>query len=180
MSMSSVAGMTIGLALLAVLVIGLLTYMSALVRKAYELKVELNAVLDRRLAEIEEEAAGRSKKIRREVLDDVAKLKDQLARDVDRLTAEAAAGTAETIAELRRDGEAARVAQAQAIDDLRRRQLELQRALEAVGRDFARMSAAAQPTAPAAPRPVRTHPVPLPPEMDDDAPPTDLRAFPGG
>lgn len=180
MSMSSVAGMTIGLALLAVLVIGLLTYMSALVRKAYELKVELNAVLDRRLAEIEEEAAGRSKKIRREVLDDVAKLKDQVARDAERLSAEAAAGAVAQIADLRRDREAARLAQAQAIDDLRRRQMDLQRALEAVGRDLARMSAAAQPAVPVPPRPARSHPAPLPPEMDDDAPPTDLRAFPGG
>ncbi len=186
MSMSSVAGMTIALALLAVLVIGLLSYMSALVRKAYELKVEVNALIDHRLKEVEEHMLGRGRQMRRDLQEELGKVRDTMAREAEAHRQDITAATAGQVSALRSDTEAMRVALLQALEDTTRRQQELQRALESLQRDVARLHApqrsaltpSAPQTAPTASQPQRPPPHPLPPEMEDDSPPLDLRAIP--
>lgn len=190
MSMSSVAGMTIALALLAVLVIGLLSYMSSLVRKAYELKVEVNALIDHRLKEVEEHMLGRGRQMRRDLQEELGKIRDGMAREAESHRQDVTAAATAQVAALRSDTEAMRAALVQALEDAGRRQRELQRTVEALQRDLVRLSAAAAVPRPApgtvaaavaAPAtPQRPPPHPLPPEMEDDSPPLDLRAIPGG
>lgn len=142
MSTPSIAAVAIGLALFAVLVIGLLTYLSGLMRKAYELKVELDTKLDLRLAQIEDDVAARAKRLRKEVQEDVAKMRDGVLREAEQRGAAFAAEALDQVAVLREQADAGRAADAQAVEDLRRRHQELQRALEALRRDLVRLGAA--------------------------------------
>lgn len=81
MNYLSIAGLTFGIALVAVLFIGLLSYVSQLVRNAYQLKVEIRADMENGLKKIEDELGKKSKWMRSELGDDVSKIRQSIEQD---------------------------------------------------------------------------------------------------
>lgn len=140
MSAGSITGMTIIVALLGVLVVGLLTYMSSLVRRAYELKVELHGEIDRGLRQIESDIEMRSRKMRQDVHDDMGKLKEALKQGVEQRHQETLATLDGTLAAYRDQQDKALGDHARVIEDLRRRQKALQRDLETVALELGRLT----------------------------------------
>lgn len=140
MSAGSITAVTIIVGLLGVLVIGLLSYMSSLVRRAYELKVELRSELERGLAQMEGDIDMRSKKMRQDVQDDVTKLKNALRQDVEQRHAETLRTVNETVAAFREQQERTLADHVRAIEDLRRRHKALLHDVELVNTDVATLT----------------------------------------
>jgi small-conductance mechanosensitive channel len=127
MDVGSITGMTVIVALLGVLVVGLLSYMSSLVRRAYELKVELHNEIDRGLKRIEEDLDVKNRRLKREAQDDIAKSKDAIRQENDRRQEETVALLDGTLDAFREQIQAAHGDQNRAIEDLRARHATLKR-----------------------------------------------------
>ncbi len=84
MSYATITGITIAIAVVVVIGIGLLSYMSSLIKSAYQIKVEMRSDLENGLKKIEEELRQKSKWMRSEVGEDVVKMKDAIERENDR------------------------------------------------------------------------------------------------
>lgn len=81
MNYVSITGITLGIAVVAVLAIGLLSYMSQLVKNAYQIKVEIRSDMEDGLRKIEEEVGKKTKWMRSEVGEDVAKMRQGIEQD---------------------------------------------------------------------------------------------------
>lgn len=138
MDVGSVTGMTVIVALLGVLVVGLLTYMSALVRRAYELKVELHNEIERGLKRIEEDLEAKNRRLRREVQDDIGKSKDAIRQDNDRRYEETIGLLDGTLDAFREQLQTSTAEQNKAIEDLRARHATLKREMTHVNAALAR------------------------------------------
>lgn len=84
MNVIVIIGVTVGAALIIVLVIGLLSYMSSLVKSAYEIKVEIRSDMEAGLKKAEEDLTKKSKWMRQELGEDVGKMKAALEQDAER------------------------------------------------------------------------------------------------
>lgn len=122
MNAGSVTGMTVVIALLGVLVVGLLTYMSALVRRAYELRVELHNEIERGLRRIEDDLDAKSRRLKREVQEDIGKSKDAIRQDNDRRYEETINQLYGALDAYREQLQTATVEQDKAVEELRARQ----------------------------------------------------------
>lgn len=80
---------TIGVGTLVVAGIGLVMYMAALVKNAYELKVEMQAEMAESLRRIEEDVDKKAKWVKRDLVDEIQKSKDALTADISRRLQEA-------------------------------------------------------------------------------------------
>lgn len=152
MAAESLTGFTVIIALLGVLVVGLLTYMSSLVRRAYELKVELHNEIERGLRRIEEDLDTKNRRLRREVQDDIAKSKDAIIQDNERRHDETVGIVDGTVAVLREQVESINEEQTLAIEDLRARHAALKREIAHVSAALHRRVVAPPPST-AAPSP---------------------------
>lgn len=74
----------------AILVVGggLMVYMGNLVRSAYEIKVQINADVDERLNKMSEDLDKKSRWIKRDLLEEIGKIKEALQTDNARKIAE--------------------------------------------------------------------------------------------
>lgn len=82
MNYASIMGVTIAIAVIAVLGIALLSYLSSLVKSAYQIKVEMRADLDSGLKSLEDEMRKKSRWMRTEVGEDVAKMKQAMEQEI--------------------------------------------------------------------------------------------------
>lgn len=73
--------LTIGIAMMVLLLGSLLVYMSQLVRNAYQIKIELQAELDTGLSRIDNEAEKKLKWLKRDVFDEVEKVRANLGAE---------------------------------------------------------------------------------------------------
>lgn len=81
MNYVSITGITLGVAVVAVLVIGLLSYLSQLVKNAYQIKVEIRSDMENGLKKIEDDLAKKAKWMRSEVGEDITKIKQAIEQD---------------------------------------------------------------------------------------------------
>jgi len=88
MSYATITGITIAIAVVVVIGIGLLSYMSSLIKSAYQIKVEMRSDLENGLKKIEEELRQKSKWMRSEVGEDVSKMRESIERENDRRLAQ--------------------------------------------------------------------------------------------
>lgn len=77
----SITGITLGVAVVAVFVIGLLSYMSQLVKNAYQIKVEIRSDMEGGLRKIEEDLGKKAKWMRSEVGEDISKIKQAIEQE---------------------------------------------------------------------------------------------------
>ncbi|EKV28109.1 hypothetical protein C882_1110 [Caenispirillum salinarum AK4] len=154
MDVGSVTGMTVIVALLGVLVVGLLTYMSALVRRAYELKVELHNEIERGLKRIDEDLDAKNRRLKREVQDDIAKSKDAIRQDNERRHEETISLVDGTLDAFREQLQTTTAEQNKVIEDLRARQATLKREISHVNAALQRAGVAPAPAP--APAPAET------------------------
>jgi transposase len=81
MSMSSVLLISVAAGLILVVGGGLMMYMAGLVKNAYELKVQINNDIDERLTKMGEELDKKSRWIKRDLLEEIEKIKTNLESD---------------------------------------------------------------------------------------------------
>jgi polyhydroxyalkanoate synthesis regulator phasin len=193
MNYVSITGITLGIAVVAVLAIGLLSYMSQLVKNAYQIKVEIRSDMEEGLRKIEEEMGKKTKWMRSEVGEDVAKMRQGIEQDnghrlegiEDRLT---------TLAQdLDRDSREERSELRNTVNQLRKKVVSMEQEITALKEEMARRAALGQkrrddapaPSAkeatperseakpPEAPRP---SPVPQTAQMPQEAPAPEVEA----
>ncbi|SEH37503.1 hypothetical protein SAMN04244559_01977 [Magnetospirillum fulvum] len=75
MSMSSVIIVSLAAAVILVIGGGLVMYMSSLVKNAYELKVQISADIDARLGKMAEDLDKKSRWIKRDLIEEIEKIK---------------------------------------------------------------------------------------------------------
>jgi len=75
MSMSSVVIVSLAAAVILVIGGGLVMYMSSLVKNAYELKVQISADIDARLGKMAEDLDKKSRWIKRDLIEEIEKIK---------------------------------------------------------------------------------------------------------
>jgi uncharacterized protein YdbL (DUF1318 family) len=80
---------TLGVGAVIIAAIGLVMYMSALVKNAYELKVELQAEMAESLKRIEDDVDKKAKWVKRDLVEEIQKSKDALSADIARRLQEA-------------------------------------------------------------------------------------------
>ncbi|WP_404384521.1 hypothetical protein [Caenispirillum salinarum] len=146
MDVGSVTGMTVIVALLGVLVVGLLTYMSALVRRAYELKVELHNEIERGLKRIDEDLDAKNRRLKREVQDDIAKSKDAIRQDNERRHEETIGLVDGTLDAFREQLQTTTTEQNRVIDELRARHATLKREITHVNAALQKAGVAPAPS----------------------------------
>lgn len=139
MSVGSITGITIVVALLGVLVVGLLSYMSSLVRRAYELKVELHGEMDRGLRQIETDMDLRAKHARRDLQEEMGKLRETLKTEGERRHEDLIASVDATLDAWRAEQVKVQTANTQAVEELRQRHRVLQQELSAVNAELRRL-----------------------------------------
>ncbi|CAA7622050.1 conserved hypothetical protein [Candidatus Terasakiella magnetica] len=81
MSMSTVLIISIAAGVILVVGGGLVMYMASLVKNAYELKVQINSDIDERLGKMGEDLDKKSRWIKRDLLEEIEKIKSNLEAD---------------------------------------------------------------------------------------------------
>lgn len=81
MSFSSVIIISLAAGVILIIGGGLMMYMANLVRSAYELKVQINAEVDERLTKMAEDLDKKSRWIKRDLLEEIEKIKVALQSD---------------------------------------------------------------------------------------------------
>ena len=81
MSMSSVLIVSLAAGVILVVGGGLVMYMAGLVKNAYELKVQINSDIDERLGKMAEDLDKKSRWIKRDLLEEIEKIKSALEAD---------------------------------------------------------------------------------------------------
>ncbi len=82
MDVFTVAVVSLGAGLIVVVGGGLIFYMSALVRSAYQLKMDMQQQLDDGLTRAQEEMDKRAKFIKRELVDEIEKIRSNMLKDM--------------------------------------------------------------------------------------------------
>jgi cell division protein FtsX len=146
----------ISLAIGLLLVIGgsLVVYMGSLVKNAYELKVEIQNDMEAGLKRIEEESEKKTRWIKRDLIEEIEKLKSSLSTDNQRKFGEMTEGLVKSVAELEQTHKRDRQEMIKVIDALRQDIMTLDQRLKSLKRDAQAPAAAppADPTAPEAPQ----------------------------
>lgn len=83
MTNASIAVITIAIAVVLVIGLALLSYVSSLVKSAYQIRVDMRSDLDSGLKRLDEEMRQKSRWMRTEVGEDVAKMKQALERETE-------------------------------------------------------------------------------------------------
>lgn len=100
MSMSSVLIVAFAAGVILVVGGGLMMYMAGLVKNAYELKVQINSDIDERLGKMTEDLDKKSRWIKRDLLEEIEKIKTNLEADNARKFQELAEPVVKRIEEL--------------------------------------------------------------------------------
>lgn len=152
----------VSLALGLLLVIGgtLVSYMGSLVKNAYTLKVEIQSEMEAGLKRAEEESDKRTKWIKRDLVEEIEKLKSAVSTDNQRKFGELADELTKKVEELEQAHKRDRQEMVRVIDALRQDVMTLDQRLKSLRRDV--------PAAPAAPTsaPETEAAAALPPPME--------------
>jgi hypothetical protein len=118
--MESSVAMWTTVAMILMVIIGciLVVFLGFLARTAYEVKVELKTTLDRGLRLVEEEGAKKSRTIRRDLIEEVARSRESVVEDSRRRYAEAMAALDKRQAEFETAVRSERVGVTVALDTL--------------------------------------------------------------
>ena len=81
MDSATITGITLVVAVVVVFVVGLLSYVSSLVKNAYQIKVEMRSDMEAGLKRVEDDLNKKSKWMRSQLAEEVTKLKDNLEQD---------------------------------------------------------------------------------------------------
>lgn len=151
----------ISLAIGLLLVIGgsLVVYMGSLVKNAYELKVEIQSDMEAGLKRIEEESEKKTRWIKRDLIEEIEKLKSSLSTDNQRKFGEITEGLVKSVAEMEQTHKRDRQEMIKVIDALRQDIMTLDQRMKSLKRDAAAPSA----PAPAAEAPVESPAAEAPP-----------------
>ncbi|KAF0118236.1 MAG: hypothetical protein FD149_813 [Rhodospirillaceae bacterium] len=121
MSFFSITAVTLLIALLIMFAITMVAYMSSLVKNAYQLKIELRADLEDGLNKVEEATEKQMRMIKRELLDEIGKIRTNLENDVGRRLTELNASVQKQVAEVEETIKRDRGKIVHGFEDLRRR-----------------------------------------------------------
>lgn len=141
MSFGPIAGVTLAIAAVLVLGVTLLSYVSSLVKNAYQIKVELRSEVEKAIAGMNAEMARHGKFLRKDLGDDTTKLRESLQQDMEKRMH----GVEERLAEANRaltQGDASDQQTMRAmLQDTQRRLKALERDVAAIKEDSARRAA---------------------------------------
>jgi len=120
-----------------VLVIGgaLVVYMGSLVKSAYQLKIEIKSDMDEGLRKIEEDTDKKSRWIKRDLVEEVEKIKGNVTAENQRKFAELADTLAKRLAEAEEVGRRDRAEIVKLIEGLRRDVMTLDQRMRTLRRD---------------------------------------------
>ena len=154
MSFWTVTLVSLAIGLLLVIGGSLVVYMGSLVKNAYELKVEIQNDMEAGLKRIEEESEKKTRWIKRDLIEEIEKLKSSLSTDNQRKFGEMTEGLVKSVAELEQTHKRDRQEMIKVIDALRQDIMTLDQRLKSLKRDAQAPAAAppADPTAPEAPQ----------------------------
>lgn len=152
MSFWTVTLVSLAIGLLLVIGGSLVVYMGSLVKNAYELKVEIQNDMEAGLKRIEEESEKKTRWIKRDLIEEIEKLKSSLSTDNQRKFGEMTEGLVKSVAELEQTYKRDRQEMVKVIDALRQDIMTLDQRLKSLKRDAPAPAAAppADPTAPEA------------------------------
>jgi hypothetical protein len=165
MNGTTIVIVTVMVALVLVLGGGLVFYMSNLVKSAYDLKIALNSELDEKIRKIEEDMEKKSRWIKKELIDEVEKMKTAVQYDSARKIDDVAHNLGRKLTELEEIGRKQQQEAAQVGEELRNAISVLDQKLNVLRRDQKKADAKAEAAAAApAPPPVGPSPLDLAPE----------------
>ncbi len=141
MGFGAVAVITIVIALVLIMGVGLMSYVSSLVKNAYQIKVELRNDVESAIARMEGELDRRGKALRKELGDDTGKLRDSVQQDNDRRIKEIEDRLQKTLQDLTVAGRDEKAATQTALTDMRRRLKTLESDVVAIKGDLSRRAA---------------------------------------
>lgn len=141
MSFGAVAAITITIALVLIMGIGLMSYVSSLVKNAYQIKVELRNDVESAIARMDMEMDRRGKALRKELGDDTSKLRDSVQQDNERRIKEIEDRLQKTLQDLSAAGRDEKTATQTALTDMRRRLKTLESDVVAIKNDLSRRAA---------------------------------------
>ena len=107
--------------------ITMVAYMSSLVKNAYQLKIELRADLEDGLNKVEEATEKRMRMVKRELLDEIGKIRTNLENDVGRRLTELNASVQKQVAEVEETIKRDRGKIVHGFEELRRRLSDVER-----------------------------------------------------
>ncbi|MFA7428538.1 MAG: hypothetical protein WCZ23_00105 [Rhodospirillaceae bacterium] len=141
MSFGAVAGITLAIALVLVMGVGLMSYVSSLVKNAYQIKVELRADVESAIARMEGEMDRRGKALRKELGDDAGRLRENVQQDNERRIKAIDEQLQKTLRDLTDAGRADKAAMQSTLVDLQRRMKSLETDVAAIKEDLSRRAA---------------------------------------
>lgn len=137
MSFGAIAGITLTIALVLVVGVALMSYVSSLVKNAYQIKVELRADVENAIARMEAEMDRRSKALRKELGDEAGQMRDAVRQDIERRLKDMEDRLQKTTHELQGASRTEKVA----LVEMQRRLKDLETDLAAVKGELARRAA---------------------------------------
>lgn len=144
MSFGAVAGITLAIAVVVVMGVALMSYVSSLVKNAYQIKVELRSDVENAIARMEAEMERRSKALRKEMGDDSTQVREAVRLDNERRVKEIEERLQGTAKELHDAGRSDKVAMQKVLSDLQGRLKALETDMAAVKGELARRAAIAR------------------------------------
>lgn len=142
MSYVSITGITIAIAVALVLVVGLLSYMSNLVKSAYQIKVDIRADMEAQMRKLEEDLGKKSKWMRAELGEDVARIKATMEQENEKRLQAIETRLRDAITQSDMAGRGDRTELRQAIDATRRKLSSLEQDVATLKEEAARRAAA--------------------------------------
>jgi len=169
MTFWSVALISLVIGLFLVIGGALVVYMGSLVKSAYEIKVEIQSDLEAGLKKIEEETEKKIRWIKRDVVEEVDKIKSGMASDNQRRLAELTENLGSRVAALEAAQKQGQPEFSKALEALRQDIISLDQRTKAMRREQKPAEAPTAPTA-AAPTPAATPPPTEPPAVEEASP----------
>jgi hypothetical protein len=144
MNYVSITGITLGIAVVVVLGIGLLSYISQLVKNAYQIKVEIRSDMESGLRKIEEEMGQKTKWMRSEVGEDVTKIRQAIEQDTVRRLEAIEERLATQAKEIDQDSRDERTELRNTVHQMRKRVNAMEQEISALKEELARRAALGQ------------------------------------
>ncbi|MGC2855437.1 hypothetical protein ACM64Y_08175 [Novispirillum sp. DQ9] len=144
MSFGAVAGITLAIAVVLVMGVGLMSYVSTLIKNAYQIKVELRSDVDTAIARMEAEMDRRGKALRKELADDAGQLRDAVKTENERRLKEIEDRLQAASKDLQEAARGDKMAVQKVLSDLQTRLKALETDMAAVKGELARRAALAR------------------------------------
>lgn len=144
MSFGAIAGITLTIAVVVVMGVALMSYISSLVKNAYQIKVELRSDVENAIARMEAEMDRRGKALRKELGDDSAQVREAVRHDNERRVKEIEERLQKSAKDLQDAARTDKAAVQNVLADLQSRLKGLEADMAAVKGELARRAALAR------------------------------------